>query len=322
MHHTLHTSPRPTVSIILAVRNAARDLPATLRSVQAQTLLDWEVIVIDDGSTDASAEIVRAVAKRDARVRLLHSFGRGVSAARNLGISVARARLLAFLEAGDQWSADKLSQHVAILTQRPDVGVSFDQACVIDAWGNTVPSVTVTPSQDVSPQELLCEAPMNSVSTLVMRRSVLDAVGDFDEQMRFGEELELMLRVRCLSAWRIAPLGQVLTQHPLNPTWGRADLEAMFRGWQTLMAKVRVYAPDLVAAHYEHAQALQLQRLAQRAARLKLPLSQGLNLMSRALRSHPGTWLRQPGRLWATLTALARAAWSRQRYVFMPQAPF
>ncbi len=313
---------RPIVSILLSVRNAARTLPATLRSVQAQTLADWELIVIDDGSTDASADIVRAAAKRDARIRLLHSFGRGMAAARNLGLRLARARLMAFLHADDQWLPHKLARHVEVLQHHPTVGVSFDRACVVDALGQTSVSTAWPAGAEMTPGELLCEAPMASISTLVVRHSVFDAVGDFDEQMRFADDLELVVRVRCLSTWRVQALDDVLTQHPLNPSLSRADLEAMFRGWQTLMAKVSIYAPDLVERHHERAQALQLQRLAQRAARLKLPLFQGLSLLGRALRSHPGTWLRQPLRALGTLAALARSAWRSQRYTFMPKAPF
>lgn len=316
------SSDRPVVSIILPVRNAARTLPAALRSAQEQTLAEWELIVIDDGSTDASAEVVRAACKRDGRIRLLHSFGRGAAAARNLGLSLVRARLVAFLNPDDQWMPDKLARHVALLQAEPEIGVAFDRARVVDALGQSTLSTAMPVAVNLKSSDLLCEAPLASISSLVVRRSVFDTVGDFDEQMRFADDLEFVIRVRCLSTWHVQALDEPLTRHTLNPHLRRTDLEAMFRGWQTLMNKVRIYAPDLVAVHYENAQALQWQRLAQHAARLKLPLSQGLNLLSRALRSHPVTWLRQPLLALSTLGALARSAWSRQRYVFMPPAPF
>jgi glycosyltransferase involved in cell wall biosynthesis len=105
------------VSIITPVYNAALWLEQTLASVRAQTLTDWEQILVDDGSTDGSRAIAEAAALQDARIRLLRAErNQGPSAARNLAIGAARGRFIAFLDADDLWLPDKLARSVEWLT--------------------------------------------------------------------------------------------------------------------------------------------------------------------------------------------------------------
>jgi glycosyltransferase involved in cell wall biosynthesis len=103
----------PLVSIITPVYNAARWLPETFASVRAQTLTDWEQILVDDGSTDGSLAIVEAVAAEDPRFRWLRTSGRkGPAVARNLALDAARGRFIAFLDADDLWHPEKLARSV------------------------------------------------------------------------------------------------------------------------------------------------------------------------------------------------------------------
>lgn len=105
------------VSIITPVYNAARWLPETLASVRAQTLTDWEQILVDDGSTDASIAIAEAASHEDTRFRPLRTpRNLGPSAARNLAIDAARGRFIAFLDADDLWLPEKLARSVEWLT--------------------------------------------------------------------------------------------------------------------------------------------------------------------------------------------------------------
>jgi len=100
----------PLVSIITPVYNAARWLPETLDTVRAQTFTDWEQLLVDDGSTDGSAEVVEAAARADGRFRLLRTeYNAGPSAARNVALDAARGRFIAFLDADDLWLPEKLA---------------------------------------------------------------------------------------------------------------------------------------------------------------------------------------------------------------------
>jgi len=107
----------PLVSIITPVYNAARWLPETFATVRAQTLTDWEQVLVDDGSTDGSLAIIQAMAAEDPRFRWLRSSGRqGPAIARNLALEAARGRFIAFLDADDLWHPEKLARAVDWMT--------------------------------------------------------------------------------------------------------------------------------------------------------------------------------------------------------------
>ena len=106
----------PAVSVITPAWNAAATLEATIASVAAQTFPDWEMLVADDGSTDATAAIAAAWAARDPRVRPLPGPGReGPAGARNRAIRAARGRFIAFLDADDRWRPEKLARQLAFM---------------------------------------------------------------------------------------------------------------------------------------------------------------------------------------------------------------
>ena len=127
------TNPAPLVSIITPCRNAEAFVGAAIDSVRAQTLTDWEMLIVDDASTDASAAVIKDYAARDNRIRLLPRHGvaspgshpstaaptnlqpTGAAAARNHAIAQARGRYIAFLDADDVWFADKLAKQTAFM---------------------------------------------------------------------------------------------------------------------------------------------------------------------------------------------------------------
>jgi len=114
----------PRVSVITPAYNAAGTLAETITSVQAQTFDDWEMIVIDDGSTDNTAFIVTNAAEIDARIRLLKQENTGVGAARRAGIEAANGRYIAFLDSDDLWLPQKLEHQLAFM-EKKNAGVSY-----------------------------------------------------------------------------------------------------------------------------------------------------------------------------------------------------
>ena len=117
----------PLVSIVTAIYNAERWLPETLASVKAQTLTDWELLLVDDRSTDGSAAIAKAAAGEDLRVRVFRTpRNLGPSAARNLAIDAARGRFIAFLDADDLWLPEKLARSIEWMTSRGHAFVYHD----------------------------------------------------------------------------------------------------------------------------------------------------------------------------------------------------
>jgi len=107
---------RPLVSVLMPAFQAAAHLPRAAGSVRAQTLGGWELLIVDDGSTDTTAACARALCARDGRVRLLrHGHRRGAAAARNTALAAARGRYIAFLDADDAWHPEKLARQIAFM---------------------------------------------------------------------------------------------------------------------------------------------------------------------------------------------------------------
>ena len=111
----------PAVSVIMPAYNVAPYVGDALRSALAQTFTDLEVLVVDDGSTDATADVVAGIAARDPRVRLIRQPNRGLAGARNTGLRSARGDVFALLDSDDLWEPEFLAEQVAILRAHPDV---------------------------------------------------------------------------------------------------------------------------------------------------------------------------------------------------------
>src|SRR5207302_5302976 len=118
-------SDRPRVSVIVPSYNYAHFLPQTLRNVQSQSCADWECIVVDDGSTDNTAECVQNFAKTDARIRYVRQPNRGLSAARNTGLRHCRGDYVQFLDADDWIESHKLEKQADYLDRNPRVDLVY-----------------------------------------------------------------------------------------------------------------------------------------------------------------------------------------------------
>lgn len=197
---------RAPVSVIVPVHNAARYLPEALESVLAQTLPPLEVIVVDDGSVDGSG----AVAGRyGPRVAVHRQPNRGAGAARNQGVRLARAPLLAFLDADDVWALDKLDRQCAILRSRPELDCVFGRARQF-ASPDLAPEVRARMRGDGTVR------PAPLPSSMLIRREAFFAVGPFAETLTLGEPLEWYLRAADLGL-RMAMLPEIVFHRRLHP---------------------------------------------------------------------------------------------------------
>jgi cellulose synthase/poly-beta-1,6-N-acetylglucosamine synthase-like glycosyltransferase len=306
----MHTTPStptqrpPLVSVIIPARNAAKTLDATLWTVRHQTYAHWEAVVVDDGSTDSTAGIAERHHLEDARIRCVKGRACGVSGARNLGVAASEGSIVAFLDADDLWLPGKLAAHVAFLARQPEVGMSFDRIRFVDEQARLTPVVSTARVHGLHSADLLYENPACTASTLVIRRVVFDQVGGFDEALHHAEDLELMIRLRATTAWRMEGLGDVLTHYRASSQGASAGLQRMQDGWERVMHEVQHYAPELLKTHGRHARAVHLRYLARRALRLGLPAKEGLHWWALAWRSSPVALMRQPRRTLGTLAGL------------------
>lgn len=184
----------PTVSVIIPTHNRAHLLPRALDSVLSQGFADLEVLVVDDGSTDGTAELMKRY--DDPRVRyLVQPQNQGVSAARNRGMREARGRFLALLDSDDEWMPDKLAAQVVFLEDADaKVGAVYTGVETIDPNGERhahLPQHRGDLFDVLLVRNVLHGAPSN----ILMRREVIDEVGFFDEAIPAIEDYDYFLRL-------------------------------------------------------------------------------------------------------------------------------
>ena len=180
----------PMISVVLPTYNRAALLREAIASVRAQTFTDWELLVIDDGSTDDSAAVIREAARTDRRIRALRGPHRGVSAARNLGIEHAQGAYVAFLDDDDFWTPEHAARQLAQLSAHPEWAFVYTQAELRYEYGSTKlrhPLATTF--------EMLLEKNTIAVPAVLARRTILLEMGGFPVVMRVSEDVNLWLRI-------------------------------------------------------------------------------------------------------------------------------
>jgi glycosyltransferase involved in cell wall biosynthesis len=182
-----------TVSVVIPTYNRAGYLCQALNSVFRQSLPPWEVIVVDDGSTDETADIARSYGLRVRYVR--HSQNRGISAARNTGISMARGDIIAWLDSDDLWEPDHLATVISLFLKNDEVDGVYTGLVRIDEKGNVLPQVSccTVPPEDLSSS--LIESCRIQTSTFAVRRRCYDQVGMYDTQFAICEDYDMYIRM-------------------------------------------------------------------------------------------------------------------------------
>lgn len=181
----------PLVSVILPTYNRWPLVNEAVESVLAQSAQDFELIVVDDGSTDGTA---KELAEYGARLRLFSQHRSGVSAARNLGVREARGRFLAFLDSDDLWRPEKLAVQTAFMEQHPQCQICQTEEIWLRNGARVNPrAIHQKPSGDIFLRSLeLC---LVSPSAVMMKRELFDATGGFDEALPVCEDYDLWLRI-------------------------------------------------------------------------------------------------------------------------------
>jgi glycosyltransferase involved in cell wall biosynthesis len=219
----------PVVSVIMPVSNGERFIGAAIGSVLSQSLVVWELIVVDDGSTDDSADIARRHAETDPRLRVLRQENRGLAAARNRGLSEAAGSLVAFLDCDDVWEPGYLQAMVARLAQAPEALLAFAGWRYIGERGEPLPQAVIPFGAD--PQRARCELPWRNAllpSAVVARTSAVRRLGGFDTTLRACEDWDLWIRLRREGAFVALP--DVLVLYRVHDASMTENVEEIERG--------------------------------------------------------------------------------------------
>jgi glycosyltransferase involved in cell wall biosynthesis len=263
----------PRVSVVIPAYNAASTIGQTLDSVFSQTFRDFEVVVVDDGSTDQTRDVV---AGYGGRIRVLTKVNEAKPAAtRNIGVRAARGELVAFLDADDWWREDKLERQVAVFDGRPDVGLVYTADATVDASGKVL-SVNPCPAEAHGRiYELLTVRNAMVGSSVMARREAIARAGGFDENLTSIENWDLWIRIS--RDWAVEYIDEPLTlyrvhegnrsgnvelrrqnvfrvlakyhdPHDLSPSARRRRLDAYFHAYFNVLGKAYFSRHEMGAA--------------------------------------------------------------------------
>jgi glycosyltransferase involved in cell wall biosynthesis len=227
----------PKVSVVIPVYNRATAVQNAIRSVLAQTVQDFEIIVVDDGSADATPATVKAIS--DCRITLIrHDRNRGSSAARNTGVAACSAPYIAFLDSDDEWSRTALEKQLAVFERsNGNLGLVYIGAERIQPDGGIVRDIPQY--RDDLDQILLTTNVVGGSSVAMVRRDVLRVIGPFDETLKYTEDLDLWLRIA--ERFKIGHVPEALVRIAQQTDHGRnsGDLALVIDGREMFYRKHR-----------------------------------------------------------------------------------
>ncbi|MGK7900454.1 MAG: glycosyltransferase [Hormoscilla sp.] len=204
----------PVISVIIPVYNGAKTIKETIESVLNQTFSDFELILINDGSTDSTLEIVDSI--QDSRVKVFSYVNAGLAESRNRGIARATGEYISFIDADDLWTQDKLEAQLKALLDKPDAALAYSWTDSIDESSKFLrPGAHRTVNGDVY-AELLVENFLANGSNPLIRSQALAEVGKFDNSLLAGEDWDMWLRLAARFHFVAVPYPQILYRQVAN----------------------------------------------------------------------------------------------------------
>ena len=205
----------PRISVVLAVHNGERHLEESIRSVLAQSFDDFELIVVDDGSTDGTADILSTLQRADPRMVVVRQENRGLAASLNRGLALARGGYVARQDADDISLPDRFDRQVAHLEQHPSVAAIGSSADVIDRSGARVGALRAECGPIAVKRGLLTLRSTPVHGSMMMRKDAVLATGAYRVAFPVGQDYDLWLRMS--SRFEIDNMADVLYRWRLDP---------------------------------------------------------------------------------------------------------
>ncbi|MEO0986046.1 MAG: glycosyltransferase [Cyanobacteria bacterium J06639_14] len=216
------------VSVVIPAYNIETYLESALQSLISQTFEHFEVIIVDDGSTDKTHDIAKQFCYRDNRFKVVCKPNGGLSSARNYGIRHANSEYIALLDADDIYRPRKIETHVAILEQHASVGVVYSASQAIRDDGKSIfISLSGKPVDRNPLKALLFKNFIGHGSNAIFRRSIFYEVGEFDETLRSSEDIDFWLRIAGTQNWTFYRVPEKLSCYRVRPSGLSFNIEGM-----------------------------------------------------------------------------------------------
>jgi len=210
------TRPTPFFSVVMPVYNHAAYVGAAIESVRAQTFRDWELVVVDDGSTDGSGAIVDGYAVQDPRIVVIHQANGGEGAARNRALAAARAPWLAFLDSDDLWYPETLQHYADFIAAHPEATFLYGRRHRLNDDGSVEKPPGEFQDRVTGAPELFGRMHLSCLC-VCFRKELAERVGGYDPRLRTGTDYDLYLRLsRHTRFWPIGCATGLRRRHGAN----------------------------------------------------------------------------------------------------------
>jgi len=235
----------PRISVITTVYNAESTLEPTLRSLLAQTYRDFEALIVDDGSTDASIRIAEYFAAKDPRIRIFRQANSGFAGAFNRGLRESRGEFIAMLDHDDLWLPDKLACQVELLDQEQTVGFVGCYSALINADGRCLGWRFGTgASGDVYRRMLFCDLVAGG-SVALVRKAAIEQAGFFDPAAEIRGRSDWDEWIRISRLWKFAMVKKILVGYRRSPANFSRNYQHMVEAGKAVLAKAASSDPAL-----------------------------------------------------------------------------
>lgn len=226
----------PKVSIIIPCYNASATIWETLDSLYEQTFKNFEIVIVNDGSTDESASIIECYTNKfNRRLNLITQTNQGQTVAKNVGIRNSSGQFIAFLDSDDIWAPEKLECQAFLMQSNLDMGLSYTNAYKINEMGVKTDTITASPLYRENCFDRLLLRNNIVASSVMIRREMIDQVGFFDESLEACENWDLWIRIA-----KVAPIDFIdrpLTLYRVHSGNMSKNLDKMYRSRLKLIDK-------------------------------------------------------------------------------------
>jgi len=230
------------LSIVIPAYNVEKYIVSAISSALNQTYRDLEVIVVDDGSTDATGANAGTI--KDGRLRIIRQENAGLSAARNTGVLATSGKYVGFLDGDDIWFPAKAEEHLKVMDSDPGFAITFSHSAYLDEMGQPTGQLLVSTIRHPRLKDMIVRNLVGNGSTPIVRRECLDLAGGFDESLHALEDWEMWVRILGRTPFRAALIPMVLTGYRIRATSMTMDMEKWARDCEQAVDRFTSYFPE------------------------------------------------------------------------------
>jgi glycosyltransferase involved in cell wall biosynthesis len=305
------------LSVIIPAYNIEKFILPAVRSALSQEFGSMEVIVVDDGSTDSTAETVSSIS--DDRLRLIRQANRGLAGARNTGIRNSRGKYIAFLDGDDVWFPHKIQKQVELMESEADLGFTYTYSAYINERGEPSGQLWITSVSAPSYPDLIKRNHVMA-SSVVVRKDCFSQAGLFNENLRACEDQELWVRILYKTKYKGRLVPEVLTGYRVRTDSLTMNFTHQLHNAEKLLEIFAEYIPELTLGLKQRSLA-EAYRIASRKALSEGQLQVADQLMRQSLRLCPSIVVKDPRALvtfmLATFPKMLPKSWRQIPYYWV-----